>query len=152
MVCTEVPNQLKFVSRPHPTGSRTDFIYTDFGFKPVFSVVPNYIKNLPAQMPHVVFIGSHNSIFFFKDTTSDCVSSNLAQAKCPAWIPPVLLLNLSEPVRSCWKSVSKSWQGLWILCQGSWWPSCHHLQVSWIVILDEVVAMLQIRISIDPKT
>jgi hypothetical protein len=30
MVCTEVPNQIKFVSRPHPTGSRTDFIYTDF--------------------------------------------------------------------------------------------------------------------------
>jgi hypothetical protein len=31
MVCTEGPNQIKFVSRPHPTGSRTDFIYTDFG-------------------------------------------------------------------------------------------------------------------------
>jgi hypothetical protein len=30
MGCTEVPNQIKFVSRPHPTGSRTDFIYTDF--------------------------------------------------------------------------------------------------------------------------
>jgi hypothetical protein len=30
MVCTEVPNQIKFVSRPHPTGSRNDFIYTDF--------------------------------------------------------------------------------------------------------------------------
>jgi hypothetical protein len=30
MVCTEVPNQIKFVSRPHPTGSRTDIIYTDF--------------------------------------------------------------------------------------------------------------------------
>jgi hypothetical protein len=28
--CTEVPNQIKFVSRPHPTGSRTNFIYTDF--------------------------------------------------------------------------------------------------------------------------
>jgi hypothetical protein len=27
MVCTEVPNQIKFVSRPHPTGSRTDFTY-----------------------------------------------------------------------------------------------------------------------------
>jgi hypothetical protein len=33
MVCTEVPNQIKFVSRPHPTGSRTDLIYTDFEFK-----------------------------------------------------------------------------------------------------------------------
>jgi hypothetical protein len=31
MVCTEVPNQIKFVSRLHPTGSCTDFIYTDFG-------------------------------------------------------------------------------------------------------------------------
>jgi hypothetical protein len=31
MVCTEVPNQIKFVSDPHPTGSRNDFIYTDFG-------------------------------------------------------------------------------------------------------------------------
>jgi hypothetical protein len=30
MVCTEMPNQIKFVSRPHPTGSRTDFVYTDF--------------------------------------------------------------------------------------------------------------------------
>jgi hypothetical protein len=30
MVCTEVPNQIKFVSRPHPTGSHNDFIYTDF--------------------------------------------------------------------------------------------------------------------------
>jgi hypothetical protein len=30
MVCTEVPNQIKFVSRPHPTGSRTDFLSTDF--------------------------------------------------------------------------------------------------------------------------
>jgi hypothetical protein len=27
MVCTEVPNQIEFVSRPHPTASRTDFIY-----------------------------------------------------------------------------------------------------------------------------
>jgi hypothetical protein len=27
MVCTEVPNQIKFVPRPHPTGSRTDFMY-----------------------------------------------------------------------------------------------------------------------------
>jgi hypothetical protein len=24
-VCTEVPNQIKFVPHPHPTGSRTDF-------------------------------------------------------------------------------------------------------------------------------
>jgi hypothetical protein len=24
-------NQIKFVSRPHPTGSPTDFKYTDFG-------------------------------------------------------------------------------------------------------------------------
>jgi hypothetical protein len=31
MVCTEVPKQIKYVSRLHPTGSRTDFIYTDFG-------------------------------------------------------------------------------------------------------------------------
>jgi hypothetical protein len=31
MVCTEVQNQIKFVTRPHPTGSRTDYIYTDFG-------------------------------------------------------------------------------------------------------------------------
>jgi hypothetical protein len=27
MVCAEVPNQIKFVSRPHPTGYRNDFTY-----------------------------------------------------------------------------------------------------------------------------
>jgi hypothetical protein len=28
MVCTEVLNQIKFVSHPNPPGSRTDFIYS----------------------------------------------------------------------------------------------------------------------------
>jgi hypothetical protein len=54
MVCTEVPNQIKFVSRPHPTGSRTDFIYTvqTLGGGPLMQLLDDgHVDMVPYVLP-----------------------------------------------------------------------------------------------------
>jgi hypothetical protein len=65
MVCTEVPNQIKFVSRPHPTGSRTDFIYTAFEPEPhanYFSPDLNYLCCVGLWIVAAMLPSSHVAI------------------------------------------------------------------------------------------